>query len=229
MEVSAMHDDHRKRALNILVFSAVLSAFLFLFASPLLAQQQPQPNRSSSDGAMERERQRRIRQNAQIESNLMISNLERESRRPAEESGPRLAYMQIKDDFEHIQVVHNRMMQETFSNNTLDYKRIAEASAEIRKRAARLKSNLPLAESEKDEKDEQPPKGWNELDQGQVKPALLALDDLVMSFVNNPIFQKPEVVDVQQSSKALRDLEAIIKLSTKIKKSADKLTKTRQS
>jgi hypothetical protein len=58
-----------------------------------------------------------------------------------------------------------------------------------------------------------------------VKPALLALDGLMMSFVSNPIFQSAQVVDVQQASKAKRDLEAIIKLSGKIKKSAARLSR----
>ena len=216
-----MRDYNRKRALNIVVFSGVLFASLLTCAPVLQAQQ----SRPSTESAMERQRQRQNRQSARIESNLLISTLEKESKRPVREARLDLNYIQIKQDFEQIQIVHNNMMQRTFSNNMLDYKHISEASANIRKRAARLKSNLSLADSEKDEKNDQPPKGWSELDHGQVKPALLALDDLIMGFVNNPIFQKPEVVDVQQSSKARRDLEAIINLSAKIKKSADKLTK----
>ncbi|HEX8775917.1 MAG TPA: hypothetical protein VF735_20255 [Pyrinomonadaceae bacterium] len=213
---------HQKLALNVLVFSAVLSAFLMFCAPALRAQQQ----RSPAEAAMERQRQRQIRQNQRIESNLMITTLEKESRLPAETSRPSLAYVQIKQDFLQLQTVNNRMMETTFANNVVDYKGIAEASAEIRKRAARLKSNLPLPESENDENvPELSLKGWDELDVGQVKPALKALDDLIMSFVGNPIFQKPQVVDVQQSAKARRELEAIIKLSAKIKKSAEKLTK----
>lgn len=221
MKGFAMLDYQRKRALNIAVFSAVLSASLFLYAPRLQAQQ----NRSPAEAAMERQRQRQIRQNQRIESNLMISTLEKESRRPAETERPSLAYMQIKQDFLQLQTVNNRMMETTFANNVVDYKGIAEASAEIRKRASRLKSNLPLPESENVELGELAIKGWEELDLGQVKPALKALDDLIMSFVGNPVFQKPQVVDVQQSAKARRELEAIIKLSAKIKKSAEKLTK----
>jgi hypothetical protein len=121
------------------------------------------------------------------------------------------------------------MMAMTFTNNVLDYKLISEASAEIRRRAARLRSNLPLPETEKGEQEAQPMEGWNELGQGQVKLALLALDDLIMRFVMNPVFQKLGVVDVQQSLRAKRDLEVIIKLSGKIKKCADKLAKASQS
>jgi hypothetical protein len=212
---------HEKRGVSIVVFSAVIFACVSFLSPPIDAQQ---PGRT--DTAAERLRQRQMRRNDQMDTNLMISALEKESRRrPADEDRPRLDYMKIKEDFEHIQTVNNQMMVTTFANNVLDYKRIAEASSEIRKRAARLKSLLPLPESENQEQSEQPLKGWNELDQGEVKLALKALDDLIMGFVNNPVFQKPQIVDVPQSSKAKHDLEDIIKLSGKIKKSAEKMSK----
>jgi hypothetical protein len=213
---------HRQRALNIVVFSAVCSAFLLFFAPALRAQQ----SRNPAEAAMERQRQRQLRQNARIESNLMITTLEKEGKRPVVEEHPRLAYVQIKEDFGRLQTVHNQMMVMTFSNNVLDYKRISEASSEIKKRAARLMSNLPLPESEGGAQTQSPLKGLDELDRGEVKPALLSLDELVMRFVNNPVFQSPEIVDVQQSAKARNDLEAIIKLSAKIKKSTERWLKT---
>jgi hypothetical protein len=217
-----MFNYHEKRVASIVVFSAVLFTFASFMARPLAAQQ---PARTDSMSAAERARQRQIRRDEQMETDLSISALERESRQPAEEERPRLASMQLKEDFEQLQTVNNQMMVMVFANNVLDYKRISEATTEIRKRAVRLKSNLPLPAPEKDGQEEQPGKGWNELNQGQVKPALQTLDDLIQRFVTNPVFQQPEVVDIQQSSKARRDLEVIIKLSEKIKKSADKLTK----
>jgi hypothetical protein len=214
---------HEKRAASIVVFCTAIFAFASFLAPPLAAQQ---TGRADTMSAADRMRQRQLRRNEQMDTGLMIGALEKESRRrPTEEDRPRLDYMRIKEDFERIQTVNNQMMVTTFANNVLDYKRIAEASSEIRKRATRLHATLPLPESENQEQSEQPLKGWNELDQGEVKPALKALDDLIMGFVNNPVFQKPEIVDVQQSSKAKRDLEVIIKLSGKIKKSAEKLSK----
>lgn len=174
---------------------------------------------------MERLRERQLRRDAQLETGVMIEALKTESRkRPDEERKPVPYVYELKQDFENLQTIHNQMMGMTFSNNVLDYKLISEASMEIRKRAVRLKSSLLLAEAEKAETG-QSLKGWEEIDRGQLKPALLFLDDLIMRFVTNPIFQKPEVVDLQQSSRAKRDLEAIIKLSGKIRKSAEKLAK----
>ena len=215
---------HEKHAVGIVVFIAALFfAFASFMARPLYAQQ---PIRTDQTSAAERARQRQTRRNDQMETELRISSLEKASRQPAEEESPRLANLQLKDDFEQLQTINNQMMIMVFANNVLDYKRVSEAITEIRKRAARLKSNLPLPVAEKDGQEaEQPLKGLNELNQGEVKPALLSLDDLIQRFVTNPVFQQSQVVDIQQSSKARRDLEAILKLSEKIRKSADKLTK----
>ena len=211
-----------KRAGGIVTFSAVIFAFASFLAPQPAAQQ---PGRGETTSAADRVRQRQIRRNDQMETDLLISTLKRESRRPAEEDRQRLAYTQIKEDFERLQTVNNQMMVTTFADNVLDYRRISDASAEIRKRASRLMSNLPLPGSGKEEQTPTTLKGWDELDRGQVKPALLTLDDLIMAFVNNPVFQTPEIVDVQQSAKARNDLEAVIKLSGKIKKSTERLLK----
>lgn len=211
-----------KRAVT-LVFSALILALASFLATPLAAQQ---PGRTTDTSLAERNRMREIRRNDQIQTNMMIDALKADSRRPVEDDRQRLAYLQIKDDFEHIQTVNNQMMLKTLVNDVFDYKSISEASAEIRKRALRLKTDLPLPELEKDEQKEQPFESSTEGDRAQMKSALQALDDLVMRFVTNPVFQQPEIVDVQLSSIAQRDLKAIIKLSGKIKKQADKLMKT---
>jgi hypothetical protein len=218
-----MFHHHEKRAVSLVVFSAALFACASLMARPLYAQQPP---RADATSAAERARQRQISRNDRLETELRINALERESRQPRTEESPRSANMKLKDDFEQLQTVNNQMMAMVFANNVLDYKRVSEAITEIRKRAAKLMSNLPLPPAEKDGPEEQPLKGLNELNQGEVKPALLSLDDLIQRFVTNPVFQQSQVVDIQQSSKARRDLEAILKLSEKIRKSTDKLMKT---
>ena len=207
-----------KRSVGMIVFSIALFAFASLIALPIRAQQ-------PSVAAERARQQRQTRRNDQMETEMRINSLERESRQPPEEKSANLANAQLKDDFEQLQTVNNQMMEMVFANHVLDYKRIFEAITEIRKRATRLKSTLPLPVAEKDESEDQSLKDWNEIGQSQVKPALKALDDLIQRFVTNPTFQQSQVVDLPQSSKAKRDLEAIIKLSEKIRKSADKLVK----
>jgi len=213
-----MRNCHEKVAGHALVFGAAMFAFAIFLVPQCRAQQ------SGAASPAERARQRQIRLNDEMETELRIRSLEKESRRPAEADRPRLAHAQLKEDFERLQTVNNRMMATTFSDNVLDYKTISDASAEINKRASRLLSNLPLPD-EAEEKISTAFKGWKELEGGQLKPALLALDDLIMSFVNNPVFRTSGSVDVKQSAKARSDLEAVIQLSGKIKKAAGKLLK----
>jgi len=122
-----------------------------------------------------------------------------------------------------IQVIKNEMMRAISINNALDYRRILETAAEIKKRANRLKTNLALPEPEDNEKNQSIQKE-NASDSEQVKASLLRLDNSIQSFVTNPLFQKP-VIDIQLAAKASCNLESIIELSTSIKKSAERLKK----
>jgi len=133
-----------------------------------------------------------------------------------------LALEQVKEDFTRIQVLANEMMRTISVGNALDYKRISDTTAEIRKRASRLKANLALPESEYEPKHQ---KDQDALDSGQVRKELLKLDDSIMSFVKSPHFRNPGVADAEHSFKAAGDLENIIELSSSIRKSAEKLSK----
>jgi hypothetical protein len=129
---------------------------------------------------------------------------------------------QIKEDFTRIQIVNNAMMRKVFGNDVLDYKDVSGQLSEIRKRANRLKENLMLPESEEKEKLQKPtvaPAG------AQLKDSLLALDTLIMGFVQNPLFQKPGVIDTKLSARAGQDLKTIIEFSGSIKKEVEKLSK----
>ena len=129
---------------------------------------------------------------------------------------------QIKEDFARMQVVNNEMMRAVFDLNTLDYNNILDTSAEIRKRAGRLKTNLrlPALGDEEEKKPLHVPS-----DDAALKELLLLLDDSIMSFVKNPLFQKTEVLDTKLSAKASRDLKAIIELSGAIRQSVGRLNK----
>jgi hypothetical protein len=142
------------------------------------------------------------------------------SRRPPE---PHLAYQQIKDDFEQLQLVNYHLSGSGAAIQTLDYGQIKRDASEVRKRAARLKTNLLLPEPDKDEKPQKSREAFTPAD--DMKPAIDALDALVKRFVWNPVFQHPNVLDVENSVKARRDLEAIIKLSEQIQKRAEALSK----
>lgn len=185
-------------------------------AMPLVAQQ---GSTSQQPRVTDRDRRR-----MDIEDRVFaLEMLNREARKPDRQI-PQMdpTYLQIRKDYEQLQVVNFSMTQKSGANFTLDYKQVGEAASEIKKLASRLKTNLILPEPGKDE---QPLKMPVEITDEQLKSSLGMLDKLVQSFVNNEMFQHPEVVDLKLAAQARRDLESIIKVSDHLKKSAEKLNK----
>jgi len=131
-------------------------------------------------------------------------------------------FKKIKDDFRDLQSLNNKMMATTWGQPTLDYKYISRMTGEIAKKAARLKSNLGLPKSEEQEA-AQPSEETSTKE--AFKAELLSLDRSVMSFVTNPIFQKTNVMDLRLANQARSDLEAVISMSTRLKKVSAKLGK----
>ena len=123
-----------------------------------------------------------------------------------------LTYAQIREDYRQLQLVNNDLARAT-SSGASDPKKVDKAVAEIRRRAARLKENMALPEPEKPAKPPRPQSGSERLDH-----LLITLDNLVMSFVNSPVFEQGKVVNVQMSMRARSDLEAIIEVSDRIRK-----------
>jgi hypothetical protein len=134
------------------------------------------------------------------------------------------AIVEVKQDFERIQVVYNEIVLAMSGDRTLQYGQILDATAEIRKCANRLKKNLALPVPEN--------RGGREegvaLKEGEIKPSLRRLCLHIANFVTNPVFETMVVVDVEQSGKASRDLEEIIGLSDLVWQSTKKLGKAKK-
>ena len=147
-----------------------------------------------------------------------IERVKRDAEKPDARSGPE--FPRIKEDFERIQIINNEVLQAQASAGALDYARLSEAAGEIKKRAARLKTNLFSSDSAKQSKSKEP-QAESEGPQ-DLKSLLAELDGAINGFVTNPMFQNLHVVNAQSSAKARRDLERVIKLSAKVKQGADK-------
>jgi hypothetical protein len=154
-----------------------------------------------------------------------MDGMQREAARPRAERRAALPLGQIAEDFERMQTVNNRMMVAVMRSDSPDYGLVSDATAEIRKRAARLRSNLPLPEPEEGgggkAADYKSPE-----DGAQLKAALLRLDRALMSFVLSPVFRNTDVVDADDGAKARRDLEEVIELSRLINKDAGRMSKS---
>ena len=183
-----------------------------------LSQQSTAGQRTPRPDSTQRELQRTL------ERDLLFREMqELAARGPAPRPTRRQPLTQINEDFLRIQMVNNALARAVASGEELDLKLVAQAASEIRKRAGRLKENLILPENV-----EPRPKGSDVIEPGQLKTSLVALDRLIVSFVSNPGFRSVGVVDPRWSVGARRDLEEIIELSARLKKSCEHLHKAAQ-
>lgn len=157
----------------------------------------------------------------------MLWDLERlRKERPAPAPSTRPAYSEVAEEFHQLQVVNYALAGVADPKAPLDFARVRKESGEVRKRAARLKSYLSLPEVEESQK---PGKAAELQTPEALRAAVGRLDALVKSFAWNPVFQQPNVVDLEQSTKASRDLVGIISLSEQIRKSAEELARGARS
>lgn len=205
--------------IKLMLRITAVAAFAMALAPPALGQQSTSTS-GQSVGRTVSAAERRARDLSERTFNLRM--LEKELRRPREETNPQMPLMQIREDFLRIQVVNNDLAKAVSENSALDLKLVAKSTSEIKKRANRLKFNLALPEFKKDAAKSKTEVG-PEL--GHVKSSLSTLDQLVLRFTNNPVFKRADVVDAQLAAKARRDLDEIIELSGGIKKNSEKLLK----
>jgi len=132
-------------------------------------------------------------------------------------------FKKIKDDFRDLQSLNNKMMANAWLQEALDYSSIADMVSKIRGKANDLKEGLSLPQSENPQTDL---KVRTVTTVRQFREELLLLDKTIMAFVNNPVFQAANTVDVNQAKKASADLEQVILLSLDLKQNAQKLRKT---
>jgi hypothetical protein len=134
---------------------------------------------------------------------------------------PPLVLDQIREDFLRIQVIDRKLMQATAGGDTLGLELVTRSAGEIRKRSRRLKENLALP------RPEAPPAMRSrivvEATSERLRIALTDLSNLIDEFVSNPMFEQSKLVDARLSSKARQDIEAIIELSSQIKRVSAKL------
>jgi hypothetical protein len=129
---------------------------------------------------------------------------------------------QVKQDFERLLVRHNEIVRAIHGDQALNHDFVSSATAEVKKRASRLQTNLALARPDGSERpSSKPPK----VEDAQVKDALITLCKRIESFAKNPVIVNPQTVDARQSARAREDLEEIILLGDTINKTAERLKK----
>lgn len=197
-----------RSALNALTIIAAIAALTLVSATSLRAQISPT---TTGPGLSSRDRDINQRETD-------ISNLEREGK-AGPKRDPQMILAEVNEDFDHLRAIGEELKTTVASQNALDYKHIAESSADVKKRALRLKTNLALP-APKDQKREKLQDPGDDL-----KPSLTILEGLINSFITNPIFSDTGGLDAKLAGKAKLDLDSIIEFSEKVRKSAEKMSK----
>lgn len=147
---------------------------------------------------------------------------------PPDERAVKAAVKQLGEDFRRIQVIRNDVARALVAGAPLDYAHVSGQVAEVHKRALRMQAYLALQREPKGSeifpREETRAPGESEL-----KGALVRLCKRIDSFVANPRFKSPEVLDVGANARARRDLWEIISLSEGVRASADRLRRADSS
>jgi hypothetical protein len=194
--------------------ASALAVLFFVALSPAAARAQVSPAATRAAARADAEMRQR-----------MLWDLEKLKRdRPERPNAARRpAYDEVAEEFKQLQLVNYSLSGLADPQVALDFARVRKESAEVRKHAGRLKGYLSLPEPENAQKQE---KAAEIQTQEALRSALGRLDGLVNSFAWNPVFQHPDVVDLELSTKASRDLAGIIALSERIRRSAEELGKS---
>jgi hypothetical protein len=118
--------------------------------------------------------------------------------------------LEIEEDLTALQSAYNTVVLELQVSKELKPGFAAEAARGIRKNSLRLRSNLALPVVETD------------VEQKLPSPTLLeraALKDLckaLYAFMTNPIFDVPGSLDVQETTRAARDLDAVLAIAERL-------------
>jgi len=195
-----MRTHSRRRAPGFLLAGAALSVVLAAGVTAQVRSSRPMPPTRDLESS-ERD----------------LSALERESNAKKRDSKTVMA--EINEDFERLRAISEGFRQA----NPPDYKTVSLNSAEVKKRATRLRTNLSgLPKPEKEEKRQ---KAEVPLDDAQMKALLSSFGELMNNFLNNPVFSDMGTLDTQLALKARRDLDGLIEMCEAVRKGADKLSK----
>lgn len=191
------------------------SAALLLSASAVVRarQQAPAPaSRRNPDIERIRDQQRR---------ELQLRQGGEETADTPDERAVKAAVKQLGEDFRRIQVIRNDVARALVRGTPLDYAHVSEQAVEVRKRALRMQGYLGLRDPKAEVSRQHD--GTAAPDEGQLKRALVLLCKRIDSFVANPRFKSPGVVDVEGDARAGRDLREIISLSDAVREGAARL------
>jgi len=148
------------------------------------------------------------RQGEQYERDRLSREGQNPSGKPDDRRAARELAERIKRDFEGLQAGYNEIVLAMRPGGSHDLDSILDSVEEVKKCAARLRASLALPRAKDAEE-----KGREAAGAAPVEETLLMLRKHIYSFVTNPLFEAAPVLDVEQATKAGRDLDMILELS----------------
>jgi hypothetical protein len=213
---------HRQDRVTFIISLTAAIACLLIVSITASAQQRGGGTRAKSAAELESNRRATTQQDL-----LLRGAVKDETYNPADtDASVRATLLQVKEDFERIQVLNDTLLGILKANTGFNYKSLGEMTGEIRKRAKRFKENTNLPPPA--EGPAEPKKPAAEIGREEMKDALVTLNKRINSFVENPLFQTARWLDLKLGAQASSDLVTIIELSGQIKKSAERIAKSAQ-
>ncbi len=162
---------------------------------------------------------------------MELDRVKREAKKnPVEDLGPAAVnnFLEIKEDFEKIQVLESNIVKVYTRGKVIEYARIAAFSAELNESAARLKKNLfSVPDKELSDSPEKSARDEKKLP-ADVKNLIVELDNTIGAFVGNPIFTTSKKAGREDKEKAEAALEKVIRISEALKQAAEKQTSAKK-
>lgn len=197
--------------------SLIAIPILMLFTIPVFAQSVP-----TGGPPVDRTNAERVRQQQMSNREWQLRNFGHERNAPTDRRQLEALMQQTEEDFNRILTLNNEFARMLAASKPIEYTFISDASAEIKKRASRIQSTLGLHQLPDDTPVAEESR---ELNDTQMKDALIRMCNEIKNFVTNPVIANPNTVDAKQLTNARRDLESLIQLSGHIQKEATKMHK----
>jgi hypothetical protein len=131
----------------------------------------------------------------------------------------RSTIQQVRKDFGRLQELRNEIAKPLVARKPIDYGTVSAKTAEVVKRATRLKSLLVIMDSGDDGK---PASVAEPVPEPQLSESLVVLCKTIDRFVESPVFDMSGVVDVRASAVAGVELLRIIDLGERIRLGAER-------
>ena len=146
-----------------------------------------------------------------------------ESEAAAKKRDQKTIMAEINEDFARLHAISEGFKSANSAAAQPDYKSISDDTAEVKKRATRLRSNLTGLP--KPPKEQKRPKADVPRDEAQMRALLSSFGELMSDLLGNPVFSDMGTLDAQLALKARLDLDGLIEMCEVVKKGTEQLGK----